>query len=226
MPKRTDLLRDKGYIEKRNVQLKGTKTSRLILRKFESSVAKESITAMPVWVGADGNAENKSIDFQALLRRLFTVLKDKQIITRDDLKKELEMKTRWQARVLATAVRKLEHIGCLKRVRAASEATRKVRLYFYCVKLIHEPSEKDLEAFYAPTTNLFDHHTVEEQDPEDEDEPDRAVGGPMMVLEKTHLQEIGRVVPQWNPDRSLSNFLHDLIHDAGIQGLTNKVCDS
>jgi predicted transcriptional regulator len=225
VPKRTDLLRDKGYIEKRNVQLRGSKTSRLIFRRFQSSGVNELITPMPVWVGPDGRAENEAVDFHFLVQNLFSVLKEKQIITRDDLKKELEMTTKWRARVLAKAVRKLEHIGCLSRVKAASEASRKVRLYFFCIKLIHEPSEKDLEAFFAPATNLLDEHVFEEQDLEEEDEAEHMMAEPTMRVEGNQLQEIGRVVPQWNPDRSLPNALHNLVHDAGTQGLTNKVCD-
>ena len=226
VPKRTDLLRDKGYIEKRNVQLRGSKTSRLVLRRFGSTVTNELSTTMPVWVNPNGNAENESVDFHILIRSLFAALKEKSMITREDLKTELDMTTKWRARILTKAVCKLEHIGCLRRVRAASEASKNSRVYFHCVKLIHEPSEKDLAAFYAPARYLFDEQAVEERYPEDEEEANQAMLEATMNVEGDQLQEVGRIVPHWNPDRSFPNAVHDLIHASGTQGLTNKVCDS
>ena len=91
--------------------------------------------------------------------------------------------------------------------------------------MIHEPSAKDFEAFYAPATILFDEHASEEQDPEEEDEAGDIMAEPSMSAEGRQLREIGRVVPQWNPDRSLLNAVHDLVHEAGMQGLTNRVRD-
>lgn len=226
VPKRTDLLRDKGYIEKRNVQLRSSKTSWLVLGRFASSTTNDLTTTMPIWVNPDGNAENESVDFHILIQSIFAALKEKPMITLADLKKQLDMTTRWRARVLSKVVCKLEHIGCLKRVRAASEASKNVRLYFYCVKLIHEPSEKDLTAFYAPTKSQFDEQAVEEKDPEDEDEADQVMLPTTMIAEGSQLQEVGRIVPHWNPDRSFPNAVRDLIHASGVQGLTNKVCDS
>jgi predicted transcriptional regulator len=225
VPKRTDLLRSKGYIEKRIVQLKGLKTSRLILRRFASNGINDMITPVSVPVGPHGNVHNESVDFNVLIQRLFALLKKKQIITRDDLKNELEMKNKWRARVLAKVVRKFEVVGCLKRVKAASEASKKARYYFYCVKLIHEPSEGDMDAFYSSDAILNAEHAVEEPDLDDEDDADKdkAMVEQSLGIEGNELEEVDRIVPQWNPDRSVANVLLNLVERAGTQGLANRV---
>jgi hypothetical protein len=225
VPKRTDQLRKKGYIEKRVVHLKGLKTSRLVLRRFAFNTVNDLITSMPLSVGPRGIMLDESLDFHVLIRSLFTVLKEKQIITRDDLKKELDMTTQWRARVLSRAVRKLEAIGCLKRVKAASELSKEVRYYFPCIKLIREPSERDLDAFHTSGTSLADEHAFDEPDLEDEDDAGQSVVGQLSSAGKNRLEEVDRLVPQWNPDRSLTNTLFDLVHQAGVQGFTNRVGD-
>lgn len=230
VPKRTDELRNKGYIEKRLVHLKGLKTSRLVLRKFASNVTNDLIVQTPELGGPQVSVQDDSIDFHALIRDLFTILKKKQIITRDDLKKELGMTTRWRARTLARVIRKLEAIGCLKRVKAASEASKEVRYYFNCIKLIHEPSDRDLEAFRRTSMSLVDEQAAEEPDMEEDDDDDddasQAMAKQTAAGNGNQLEEVDRLVPQWHPDRILANALFDLLHDAGIQGCTNRVCTS
>lgn len=226
VPKRTDELRNKGYIEKRAVYIKGFKTSRLILKKF-ASTSDDLTSSMPVSVDTQGTIQQESIDFHMLIRKLFAILKERQIVTRSDLKTELQMMTIWRASVLARVIRKLETIGCLKRVRAASESSKKVGYFFYCVKLIHEPSELDLDAFFTSGSSITNDHAVEGSDPEDEAETGQTVVGktPLMEANANQLEEVGRIAPQWNPDRPLANALLDTVHEAGIQGVTNRVSD-
>lgn len=226
VPKRTDELRNKGYIEKRTVHLRGLlKTSRLVLWKFASDFNQDLTTSMPVSAIVQGNAQREPIDVPLLIRNLFSILKEKLIITRDDLKKELGLMTKWQVRVFSRVIRKLEVIGCLKRVKAASEESKKVRYYFYCVKLIHEPSASDLDAFYASGTSITHDHAVEGSDPEDEAETAHTMGGktPGADAAANQLEEVGRILPQWNPDRPLANLLCDVVHEAGLRGFTNRV---
>lgn len=225
VPKRTDLLRDKGYIEKRTVHLKGLKTSRLLLRKFASNIAtNDKITPRLASVDHSGNIQEEPIDIHVLTSNLFAILKDKQIITRDDLKKEMDMTTKWRARVLARVVRKFEVLGCLKRVKAASEASKNVRHFFYCIKLMREPLDQDFDAFHRTGTTLINGAAVEDPDSEDDDAAVQTMAGTEGAVDEDQLQEVDRIVPQWNPDRPLANTLLDLVHEAGIQGLTNRVC--
>ncbi|ERF73043.1 hypothetical protein EPUS_08607 [Endocarpon pusillum Z07020] len=218
VPKRTDSLRNKGYIEKRAVHLKGLKTSRLVLRRFASNVAHNSVTPQPVSPGTHKSVRDECLETRALITNLFTILKEKNIVTRDDLKRELNMSTRWQARALGKITRRLEVIGCLRRVKAASEASKKVGYYFDCVKLIHEPSEQDLKTFDTSGPGITDEHAVEEPDLENEDDAFQTMAGQM----PGKLEEVGRILPQWNPDRPLSNCLLNVVQQAGTQGYTNR----
>lgn len=223
VPKRTDILRNKGYIEKRVVHVKGLRTSRLVLRRFASNGASDSITPRPVSLDPHRSVQDGSVDVHVLIRSLFAILKEKEIVTRDDLNKELEMTTQWRARALAKIICKFEAIGCVRRVKAASEASKKVRYYFDCVKLIHEPSDQDMKTFDTSGTSLVVEHAVEELDIENEDEPSEAMGRPTSGAAGNQLEEVDREVPQWNPDRPLTNSLLNVVHEAGTQGFTNRV---
>ncbi len=225
VPKRTDALRNKGYIEKHVVHLKGLKTSRLVLRRFASNVANYSVTTQPVSPGPHKSVQDECLKTRALIANLFTILKQKNMVTRDDLKKELNMSTRWQARALGKIIRRLEVIGCLRRVKAASEASKKVGYYFDCVKLIHEPSEQDLKTFDSSGPGITDEHAGEEPDLENEDDACQTMIGQTPHMDGKQLEEVGRIIPQWNPDRLLPNSLLDVVRQAGIQGYTNRVSE-
>jgi len=224
VPKRTDMLRDKGYIEKRAVSLKGMKTSRLLHRKFASNGVSNLFTPEFASLESHGDVRHEMRDLYVLVRGLFAVLKEKTIVTRTDLKKELAMTTKWHSRTLQKIIDKFEAIGCVRRVKAASEASKKVRYYFNCVKLIREPSEHDMKSFESAGNRLVIESGVEETYLENEDDPSEAIARPTSGTVENQLQEIGRVVPQWNPDRILVNSLLDVVHWAGIQGFTNRVC--
>jgi B-block binding subunit of TFIIIC len=224
VPKRTDMLRDKGYVEKRAVVLKGMKTSRLVHWKFASNGVSKLFSPESASLESHGDVRHEFRDLYVLVRGLFAVLKEKAMVTRADLKKELAMTTRWHTRTLRRIINKFEAIGCVRRVKAASEASKKVRYYFDCVKLIREPSEHDMKAFESAGNRLVIESEVEETYLEDEDDPNEAMARPTSGIVENQLQEIGRVVPQWNPDRLLVNSLLDVVHWAGVQGFTNRVC--
>lgn len=223
VPKRTDSLRNKGYIEKRAVHLKGLKTSRLVLRRFASNVARNPVTPQPVSPGTHKSVRDECLETRALITNLFTILKEKNLVTRDDLKGELNMSTRWQARALGKVIRRLEVIGCLRRVKAASEASKKVGYYFDCVKLIQEPSEQDLKTFETSGPGITAEHAIEEPDLENEDDAFQTMAGQVPGMDGKQLEEVGRIIPQWNPDRPLSNCLLHVVQQAGTQGYTNRV---
>jgi B-block binding subunit of TFIIIC len=223
VPKRTDMLRNKGYIEKRAVCVRGMKTSLLVLRRFASNGVSNLVTPESASLESHSNVRDESVDIYALVRSLFAILKQKTIVTCHDLNKELGMVTRWQVRMLRKIVEKFEVIGCVKRVKAASEASKKVRYYFDCLKLIHEPSDQEMKAFETTGKSIVVEHAVEQPDLENEDDPSEAMVGSTSGIVGNQLQEIGRVVPQWNPDRLLANSLLNAIHWAGIHGFTNRV---
>jgi hypothetical protein len=101
LPTRTEHLHQKGYIEKRLIFKRGTKTSMLYLKKFapavfgksqengqinEDSDERKSIGRGNTTVGAK---PEEALDVGHLLDSIFGVLKDFGIITFDDLKRKL-----------------------------------------------------------------------------------------------------------------------------------------
>ena len=223
VPKRTDALCDRGYIDKRATHTRGLKTSRLVLRKFLPNVA--NVLNRHLETGSDSLIESQadSIDFPSLVEELFSILQRRLIITRDDLKAELNMSTRWRSRVLMRMLRKFESIGCLKRVKAASELSKNFRYRFDCVKLLRQPTDHDLQIFSSANTTLVTTLPAAEYEAEDEGEDDLGNSTVAAPSGENKLEEMGRSTPLWNPDRHLSNMLQEIVESARVEGLTNKV---
>jgi len=96
-PRRTQLLHDKGYIEKKKVQVRGQATSLCTLRKFisprsEASDQKGTVPEDDLWRGnvvTRKGPKGEVVDISALLRGIFDTLKEFNIITHIDLKRKL-----------------------------------------------------------------------------------------------------------------------------------------
>jgi len=96
-PVRTQRLHDKGYIEKKKVQTKGQATSLCTLRKFVASTSKtasdptgvtDEVIRRDTSVTKAG-AQEELIDVKAMLRRMFDILNEMNIVTHLDLKRKL-----------------------------------------------------------------------------------------------------------------------------------------
>ncbi|KAF7133864.1 hypothetical protein CNMCM5793_005276 [Aspergillus hiratsukae] len=222
VPKRTDMLQQKGYIEKRAIQIKSVRTSLCVLRKFSTDLS-GAVTA--------GDQAERLIDFRDFTDKLFSILREYKIIARTDLKNALGFADPWRWRVLSRALRKFERIGVLKRVRATSQYADDMKKLHPCVMLVREPTERDYELFheYSQTiyTDLEQEDGLELEDgagPADarEDissaETDKAVG---MVKQEADVEEAGRTIPAWSPDRIIHNQIFDLVEQAGTSGITN-----
>lgn len=134
---------------------------------------------------------------------------------------------------MAETLRKLEAVGCIKRVKAQDSSLDIEPKYFKCVKLIREPGEKDLQQILGSAhskirlmgseyTENVDHESEPDEDhqslhPSDlratEDEPSA----------KT-VQSHERPIPQWTGAGSINNFLYDLVHKSGTRGMSTMVC--
>lgn len=224
VPKRTDMLQQKGYIEKRAIQIKSVRTSLCVLRRFSTDLS-GAVTA--------GDQGERLIDFKDFSDKLFAILREYRIIARTDLKNALGFADPWRWRVLSRALRKFERIGVLKRVRATSQYADDMKKLHPCVMLIREPTERDYELFheYSQTiyTDLEQEDGLELEDgagPADarEDLPsvgaDNVVG---MVKQEGDVEEAGRTIPAWSPDRNIHNQIFDLVDQAGTSGITNHV---
>ncbi|RHZ48946.1 hypothetical protein CDV55_101892 [Aspergillus turcosus] len=222
VPKRTDMLQQKGYIEKRAIQIKSVRTSLCVLRKFSTDLS-GAVTA--------GDQGERLIDFRDFNDKLFAILREYKIIARTDLKNALGFADQWRWRILSRALRKFERIGVLKRVRATSQYADDMKKLHPCVMLIREPTERDYELFHEYSQSIYT--DLEQEDgleledgagPADAREDissagvDKAVG---MVKQEADVEEAGRTIPAWSPDRIIHNQIFDLVDQAGTSGITN-----
>lgn len=221
VPKRTDALAQKGYVEKRPIQVRSARTSLVTFRRFVKPATNVE-TAVESTTG--GISERPIINFDAFNAKLFDILKEFGIISRNDLKRRLEFEDRWRWRILSRALRKFERIGVLKRVRAKSQYDK----IHPCVMLVREPTETDLAKFNAVSGEL--NRTADDQADVDDDiddaagnEPAGADEGALEMANDKPVLESGRTVPSWTPDRAVANQIFDIVNNSGTAGITNHV---
>ncbi|KAJ5650286.1 uncharacterized protein N7484_004009 [Penicillium longicatenatum] len=219
VPKRTDALAAKGYIEKRAVQVKAARTSLLTLRRFMNAP-----TAQPS--NENTTEARPMIDFDVFTKQLFDALRENDgTITRNDLKKVLGFEDLWRSRILSRTVRKYEKIGVLKRVRVKSQ----YNLMHPCIMLMREPTPTDVEKFFEFSRHGFkrnDDHPADMDEDEDLEADAQNVtdsGEGDLQIKNDRVVASGRIVPIWTPDRALSNQLFDIIDKAGTSGITNDL---
>jgi transcription factor C subunit 3 len=220
VPTRTDKLQAKGYIDKRPVQIRGARTSLCTLKRFLRSTANEGNGQSP-----EQSQAMVMIDFDAFNDKLFDILREHQIVARTDLKRLLGFDDPWRWRILSRAIRKYERIGVLKRVRAKSQYEK----LHPCIKLQREPTETDLKMFHEFKLDVLDNNGARDLGDIDQDELDIAgkrelevdEGGLNLIQE--HVEDVGRTVPSWNPERNTHNQMFDIIERTGTSGMTNQV---
>lgn len=224
VPKRTDALQRKGYIDKRPVQTKTARTSLCTLQRFYRHPTSDETKEEP--------QSKNMIDFGSFNTSLFDILREHQLIARNDLKQLLGFDDHWRWKVLSRALRKWERIGVVQRVRAESQYER----MHPCVKLLRDPSEQDLALFHEFNFEVLNKHGVRtkgtsrltpDRDHAMETEaPSKRSPSPedgRMDLIKEHVGESARIVPCWTPDRTLNNQIFDIIQRTGTTGITNQV---
>ncbi|KAJ5841857.1 hypothetical protein N7534_011687 [Penicillium rubens] len=226
VPKRTDALQRKGYIDKRPVQTKTARTSLCTLQRFYRHITSDQAKEEP---------ESKNmIDFGSFNTTLFGILREHQLIARNDLKRLLGFNDHWRWKVLSRALRKWERIGVVQRVRAESQYER----MHPCVKLLRSPTEQDLALFHEFNFDVLNKHGVRTKGTKftpDRDE-DLELEGPSkrspspgdggMDLIKEHVGDAVRIVPSWMPDRNLYNQIFDIVERSGTTGITNQTLNS
>lgn len=141
---------------------------------------------------------------------------------------------KWRSRHRLGVLRRLEIIGCIKEVtaRAFQEGRLKDRRY-RCLKMVREPTEADWKAFLDTPYHGLDNVEVQrraqqarQDDDQDGDEADADITGYADRGDENpeeEIQEVERSIPQWTPERPINNFIFDLVHEAGEQGISTKV---
>ena len=134
-------------------------------------------------------------------------------------------------RLFATYLRRLEHIGCIKQVRAHPDTDSTAPFLFRCVKYIRDPEGKEWEPLQFPSKRHPKESNVEINEPEafsDHDNEYEAQEAQYLARHGANqplqgLKEVERAIPQWSGDSTLSNLLYDLINSSGLQGISTMV---
>ncbi|EAW14498.1 putative TFIIIC transcription initiation factor complex subunits Tfc3 [Aspergillus clavatus NRRL 1] len=227
VPKRTEMLQQKGYIEKRAIQIKAARTSLCTLRKFSKPDTSTADTGSARRLESRLQ-EERVIDYKDFTDRLFAILREYRIISRNDLKNLLGFADLWRWKILSRALRKFERIGVLKRVRAASQYADTFRKLHPCVMLIREPTERDFDLFHEYSQNINADLEQEDGIELDEGEDNAATSTAAdnkpvsMVRQEEDVEEVGRMIPVWSPDRNIHNQIFEVVDQAGISGVTNQ----
>ncbi|KAJ5563507.1 hypothetical protein N7535_008671 [Penicillium sp. DV-2018c] len=230
VPKRTAALQQKGYIDKRPVQTKSARTSLCTLRRYLHPSNKKSANQEEEEGEEEEDSQSKAmIDFASFNTDLFNILREHPLIARADLKRLLGFDDPWRWKVLSRALRKWERIGVVQRVRAESQYER----MHPCVKLLRDPTERDLRLFHEFNFEILSKHGVGARHPKREDLEDMELEGPSkrsaspeeggLELVDEHFEPAERIVPSWTPDRNAYNQIFDVTETAGTSGITNQV---
>jgi alkylated DNA nucleotide flippase Atl1 len=232
LPKRTDALSAKGYIEKKPTYVAKSRTSHLTLMRMVKAQPSEypslqdainnggDSTWNSAWTGA-------AVDVKALMSATFEKLKDGKILTYVDLKRYLGINyMRWQSKVFSRMVRRLEKLGCVRRVRAESRYSRETkRKPHKCLKYIRYPVGKEWQLASDPNL-LTTTEEAAESDEKEDDEDDKGVsaaGSSPTAVKLEEVRESRAIVPLWTPFRPLANQLRALIGTRGTAGISSMV---
>lgn len=215
VPKRNDLLQEKGYIVKRLAWMGGHKTSRLYLRRFAQQPA-------------SGSVHHKVFCIKDLAEQVVATIQASTCpITQDQLAMDMSMTDPARAKLLGLLLRALVRSGCLKKLRAAFGAAARADDLKICLQVVRPLQDSDCQHsddsldFSASVENVLAVSSIDldTDDPEatdnieDEDEDLHSASSKAFVAHSR---------PQWNPSRLMTNQLFDHASQDGPQGMTNK----
>ncbi|KAI6781252.1 TFIIIC transcription initiation factor complex subunits Tfc3 [Emericellopsis cladophorae] len=212
VPKRTDVLDQKGYITKRSALLRGTKTSRLWLHRFapgniEKAISEEVERAE---VGLDLSQEllaedlepvpwsdrwnkNDNPDYISLIRTIMAITKSWGVIRGLDLRRKLDVIGKpWHMKMVSQCCRFLHGRGCLLYVAAQHDVGEQV--YKDCIQFVRDVESSDYKVYLATGSRRPEPSGVVNTAENDEAE------GPQL---RSTLQNS---FPPWSVDEPFGNF--------------------
>ncbi|KAL8952812.1 MAG: hypothetical protein Q9222_001284 [Ikaeria aurantiellina] len=234
VPERTRRLQVGGYISKIPVLVNKSHTSKLKLTRYAQSSMQHGGTAEADQGSFQILREGKSsvanlVDFENLQHKIFHLLRASKLMAITELKDKLGVTgLTWPMRILASHLRRLENLGCIKQVRAHPEGDTTAPFLFRCAKYIRDPEGKEWRPVVYPARGRLKTNNVENNEPEvlsDEEqdyeaEESQYLAGLRDSQPLRHLQEVERPVPEWSGDNMLGNLLYDLVHASGSHGIS------
>lgn len=126
----------------------------------------------------------------------------------------------WNRRAVRGAIIRLEQTGFIKRVRALKKGS--TDRWLVCVKLLREPADDDIKNLgFRRVVPETEHAEDEPLDDDDVEAESFMRDMEIDIMGSENDDETGkaaRVLPQWTPDRLLSNLVFDAVEQAGVDG--------
>ncbi|KAL9582984.1 MAG: hypothetical protein Q9212_002980, partial [Teloschistes hypoglaucus] len=231
VPERTRRLHVGGYISKTAVLVRGLHTSKLVLSRYTQKSPRGNDAASGL-NDADDIVRNgddpteKEVDLHVLRRRLVDILRNTKMITHREIKERMGFEGRWQVRILTSHLRRLEYHGCVKQVRAQAEGMTSGRFLFRCYKYVRDPEARDWKTV-APSSEALakpavagTHDDLSDGEEDYDAEEAKYLAGIGEGQSLKDLKEVGRSIPQWTGDGTLSMLLFDLVDASGTSGIS------
>jgi B-block binding subunit of TFIIIC len=167
VPKRTDYLAEHGYIEKKPIYVKSSKTSLLIHRKFlkvdGNLLPSDSTELSPTSV-----FKGQNFDFNKFVAYLSDRLRNSQVMAEGDLMSELGLTSsmKWHREVVRKAIDKLVIADVLECFNAPSQI-RKANGQFrrlHCIKLLRVPNSDKVKAAFRVSYTEIEAYRIKRQE--------------------------------------------------------------
>lgn len=244
VPRRTDFLRNKGYIAKRTHLVRGSKTSKLWLVQFAPELPAPSSNAMnkaralltrdmePVpwyhqWVNNKSKTGRDEIHYQNFAQTIVGIIKAWGTLRIRDLKKKLGISGfKWQMKVMSKFLRRFNAQGNM--VYAAAKFPGNNFVFKDCVKFIRDPTEQDWRDLLA-TGKKTKVGSGNSKKAKGKAKKAKKVKGKaatsaskrvVRFLKKKYRNTPRPLVSLWEPDKPLANTIADFIITGGDQGYT------
>jgi hypothetical protein len=236
VPKRTDNLNDKKYIQKTTVYIKKNKTSLCTHRRYLQDGSNQ---IKDVFSG--GN-----LIFDNLLDRLCEWLRDGRVMTMDELHEKIGAPDKsWERTSLWRAYERLDIVGIIQRFHRTEENTtlletpgrkrapKPVRLK--CIRLLRQPTVEDRKRYHSVTIddrNAF-RRRLEAQDSgasaehaENEGDDYAPELGQTLLPEPAAISTSNRYTGpiKWSLDVPHTNLIYNIVAESGEEGISTMVC--
>ncbi|KAL9080393.1 MAG: hypothetical protein Q9157_000849 [Trypethelium eluteriae] len=220
VPQRTDRLHANGYIIKTRVMANSNHTSLCRHIRFAQTDGNETGDKFSERAETHAILEDGVVFYGQLFKRLFSLLRThSNIMTLQDLRQSLGIQSSsQQTKLFYRAATRLEKLGCLQRVKAKPSNGPSAERHLRCLKLLREPDDEDYRRFVSfgkkqDKSNREPNQDLELIQDQHDDLDD-------LFADEDDI-EIARIPPQWTPDVPHANFLFNLVHSGGADGVVS-----
>ncbi|KAF2873578.1 hypothetical protein BDV95DRAFT_605072 [Massariosphaeria phaeospora] len=224
VPKRTDDLAAKGYIEKKPVYVGKVRTSICVHKRF---------VIAGHFLKSSGKVEdvfrNQTFILSSFVPLLCKTLKDNNnIVPVIDLRARMRVSVQlWKHRAIRTAILRLDRTGLVKRVRARKKGSKST--WLVCIKLVREPNNDDIKNLRSRRLRNLDEPVENIEEPLEEDEDgdglmrDLDLDLELQSEDEHDTDDLDRIPPQWTPDRVMANLITETAILAGKNGVNGAI---